>query len=176
MRRTTPSRSWEQLGQAAYVDRYVLADATHYRPDGPRPHVVVLEMMQRALVKEPQVAATRNLVRWMRPGGLLVPQSIAVDAAVDAVIDAGRHVARLIDLNVESAREPLEPVRVTLPGGVHVVELRTEIVVSDGIGLGRGDSGLTLPLVLPRPAGGPVEFSYRMGKRPGFEMSVWSSE
>ncbi len=73
----------ETLSLAGYVQDIVQADATMYRaPAGQRPHVLVMELLQGALVREPQVAATFNLAPQLRPGGILVPERVTVDACL----------------------------------------------------------------------------------------------
>lgn len=63
-----------------YVVQIVQCDATAYQPPN-APHIVVTEVMQNALKKEPQVAVTLNLVPQLLPGGILIPQQVRVDAA-----------------------------------------------------------------------------------------------
>ncbi|HEY4676775.1 MAG TPA: hypothetical protein VIJ01_06425 [Candidatus Angelobacter sp.] len=61
----------------------LVCDATHYRNPDNRPlHVVVSETMQRALEKEPQVAILMNTAPQLTPGGVMVPEMIAVDAVL----------------------------------------------------------------------------------------------
>lgn len=73
----------EQLDLAGFVREYVPGDAgTYQQPADRSMHVLVVETMQSALAKEPQVAVTCNLARQLCPGGLLVPERIAVDAVL----------------------------------------------------------------------------------------------
>jgi hypothetical protein len=66
-----------KLGLDAYIEEPVHADAAAWTPaGGKRYHVVVAEVMQRALKVEPQVAVTLNLSPHLRAGGFLVPERI----------------------------------------------------------------------------------------------------
>jgi hypothetical protein len=68
------------LGLQEYIDHTVCSDATLYKYDPLTPlHLVVSETMYYALVREPQVAITLNLVPQLTPGGILVPEDISID-------------------------------------------------------------------------------------------------
>ena len=76
-------RVFEALGKGAFVRDYVRCDAAAYQHDAPHPvHVVVVEAMQVALEKEPQVAITLNLAPQLCPGGIFLPERIAVDCCL----------------------------------------------------------------------------------------------
>lgn len=64
---------------------FVVADATTYRH--PRPiDLAIVEAMQAALSKEPQVAIVRNLAPQLAEGGIMIPQRVTVDVVlVDGV-------------------------------------------------------------------------------------------
>src|SRR5262249_48655729 len=61
----------------------LVCDVTEYRnTDNRRLHLVVSETMQRALEKEPQVAVLMNMAPQLAAGGLMVPETIAVEAVL----------------------------------------------------------------------------------------------
>ena len=68
-----------RMGWTDFVQEYICGDAVVRRFDT-RFHLLITETMLRALEKEPQVAVTASLSRYLHPGGLLVPQNIRVDA------------------------------------------------------------------------------------------------
>jgi hypothetical protein len=73
-------RIFHVLGKSAFVREYLQADATSYKHTAPHViHVVVVEAMQKALAKEPQVAITINLAPQLCPGGIFIPERITVD-------------------------------------------------------------------------------------------------
>ncbi len=73
----------EALELSPFVRRCVPCDATVYdHGDEPPIHVLVIECMQKALDKEPQVAIAMNLVPQMCEGGILIPERILLTAAL----------------------------------------------------------------------------------------------
>lgn len=68
-----------ELGVEASLRGVICGDATAVRfTEGDRPHVVVAEVLRRALKKEPQVAVTRALAPQLRAGGFFLPERIEV--------------------------------------------------------------------------------------------------
>lgn len=73
----------EALGVTRSIRAFRVDDAATVRfTPAERPHIVVGEVLLRALTKEPQVAVTCNLAPQLLPGGFFLPQRIDVDAAL----------------------------------------------------------------------------------------------
>lgn len=68
-------------------------DAAKYTADQSKPiHIVIAEVMQNALKNEPQVAVAMNLAPQIQKDGILIPESIEIDAAL---IDRKRDMERI---------------------------------------------------------------------------------
>jgi len=174
----------------------VVCDATRYHNPDCRPlHVVVSETMQRALEKEPQAAILMNTAPQLAVGGLMVPEMIAVDAVLTDLSQelGGNGVAagpwsgciplgRILEVDRERAcawfaagiSSHLPPTRIALPSVVpaqYSLVLATTIRTFGAHVLQEYESGLTNPLMLKGwRAGEELEFTYRLGKKPGFHL------
>lgn len=175
----------------------LVCDATRYRrPDQRSLHVIVSETMQRALEKEPQVAILMNTAPQLTPGGLMVPETIAVDAVLtDMAQELGRNgrvpkpwsgrvpLGRILELDRERAcawaaagvPSHLPPVRISLPSCVaaqNSLVLTTTIRTFGVHQLREYESGLTYPLMVNGwRAGEDIELTYHLGDKPGFHLT-----
>ena len=180
---------FHELGLEAALKECLIVDAAVYVPPSP-PHVIIVEVMQRALDKEPQVAVTANLGSHLRPGGIFLPERITVDAWMeyrrkDAEQPHEELIARLIDLTAESAPSWLPKTGSPLPQVPHVridlpadlsqasrIVLTTEVNVFGPFKLGDNQSGITMPAFRrfrPNIDKRKIEFRYRLGSKPGFD-------
>lgn len=170
--------AFRAFGAAGFVRDYVRCDATSYRhPTSRDLHVVVVEAMQAALAEEPQVAITLNLAPQLRPGGIFIPESIAVDCHLcdpsggptllpaEAAGGAGTHLGRVLELTAASGcglppsgvgegdrgTTFLPKIVLHVPedvdGEFHLM-LLTIITVFGSVALDRDESGLTCPRIL----------------------------
>ncbi len=171
------------------------ADAATLRldVDAPPAHILVAEVMQRALTREPQVAVVANLFGQCAPDAVLVPECIAIDAslthAAQFAATSGRTDTRVLGRLLTLSREScssfadaiergtafLPEMRLTVPDDVddgRDLMLATRIVAGPGELLRDYESGLTTPLFafeLGRVrAGETLGFRYRLGSDPGF--------
>jgi hypothetical protein len=181
--------------EAANVDCLV-CDATQYHAPGHRAlHIIVSETMQRALEKEPQVAILMNTSPQLAAGGLMVPEMIAVDAVLtDLSRELGSNgfaakpwsgrvpLGRILEGDHERAcawsaaglSSHLPPVRTSMPsvvGTQYSLVLATTIRTFGMHLLREYESGLTHPLMVNGwHAGEEIEFTYRLGEKPGFHL------
>ena len=97
-------RIFQVLGKGSFVRSYIQCDAASYQHDEPHViHIVVVEAMQAALEREPQVAITMNLAPQLCTGGIFLPERITVDCylcdptkefpALHAEADAADHLS-----------------------------------------------------------------------------------
>jgi hypothetical protein len=188
----------DRLGVVHAIE-FVIGDAASYRhPPGRRLHGLVTETMQAALLREPQVAITRQIAPQIVPGGFLVPESVRVDLLLgdsDAWLRESRDerevddlvfVQTLFDLRAGVSRLPMDSagclpaVRVRLPAdpllSKQIALYGTEIVTYGEHVIRPGQSGLTLPVVaeelMPLQPGREVEVRYQVGPNPRFVVGV----
>ncbi len=77
-------------------------------PPDQRPHIMAVEVMQRALMNEPQVAVTQNLYPQLRSHGLFLPARIEVELCLFA---AGRHYEQITTPDAHrSAEDNIKPI------------------------------------------------------------------
>lgn len=94
----------------SFQQRWCTDAATFTIPAGNRPHIVICEVLQRALTTEPQVAVTQNLLPQLRPGGFWLPQRIDV---MLGTFDSAAHFNRSLTTATEERPAP-PPALVTL--------------------------------------------------------------
>lgn len=163
------------LGLEGHVTQLIHGDAVEYRHEGEPYHVVVLEIMQRALGEEPQVAACVNLVDQLAPEGVLIPECIELRAvlcneslelshrsagrAPDAALAERRALGVVFRVTRESCRELKARAhertprvsRVPIPemlSAARQLAILTEIRLFGATTLHEGESGLCAPVYL----------------------------
>lgn len=159
-----------RFGFEEFVLELRACDATTYCCDYPL-HLAITETMQRALTVEPQVAVMRHFAAQLAPGGLLVPERIALHlgfadpSALSSLVPLGT----IDDLATEMAFSlPILPPHYRGVG-------TADIVVFGRHRLAPFESGLTHPEVffdLAPAAGGTVVFRYELGERPRLRWSL----
>jgi len=189
----------QTFGLKPYIRAIHLADACAYRPDDILPiHIVLTETMQAALDKEPQVAMTTHLSRFITPGGYLIPQKITVWAGLS---NPGKEMAALLHHQTSPEQFP-QPVKTLMeldqqsmapgPSGYPPIDIElsvaqlsdfpqlnlyTEIQVLDQEIIRYQQSGLTISKKIVKfdaenPRDRRVRFQYRSGVNPGFEYTL----
>ena len=178
----------ETLGVSAYIRDSIECDAAEYRHSGEPPiHVIVTEVMQKALIKEPQVAVTLNLAPQLCEGGIFIPEKIALDICVAEVINGMPQLhepdsiridlGRVFEITPETTSFPPVKLQVPVPLSENkMLCILTQITVFDSITLDGMQTWLTHPTPLPDTAGmdegTEVEFCYSMSQYPKLDYKV----
>ncbi|MEM9276560.1 MAG: hypothetical protein AAGA80_26980 [Cyanobacteria bacterium P01_F01_bin.143] len=187
----------EGLEFSEYVSNYEVIDA-EYKQINPKepPDIIIMEIMNTCLEKEPQVAITRHLLE-QAPSAIMIPQSITIDANLIntakefAVNTSGKKKAvsqreriflgKVFELSRETVNSwknepsdklPASSIKITSPlGNDFQPMLFTRIQVYGNHHLSEYQSGLTCPKVFPFrdsiKRGETLKFYYRLGKHPG---------
>lgn len=179
-----------ELGLERSIRATICGDACAVRfAEADRPHVVVAEVLRRALKKEPQVAVTRALAPQLREGGFFLPEKIEVApgrvrglgaengfeierAAIAFELEAATVAALPLDA---TGRLPAREVRVSATLAVDA-QLLTRMQVFREHRLDDFDCSLTMPERLRGvPAevaarGGVLRFAYEISTDPGLRL------
>jgi hypothetical protein len=200
----TAQRIFDSLGLSAFVRAYHQGDATTYKhPAGNALHIVVTETMQSALLNEPQVSIVLNLALQLCDGGILIPESVAIDACLWDLVykpaaPAGAmtrlHMGRVAEFTLDTCRNlskkfgtNLSEARLLPAGSVETPDDATEdfyltilttITVFGQFKLSESESLLTFPIVMHDlgkiRAGMKIEFYYQLGAKPRFKCRLVS--
>ena len=163
-------------GLASYVKILHLGDAVDI-PLSEEADILVIENLRQGLEMEPQVALTRALAPKLKQGGVLIPESVSIEALVldtPSYFDSPKtlnlnapkvRLGKLMELSLETlgafnqalikqedrtevySTDPLKIPEHTLPETAELV-LQTKIVLWKDIGIAEGQSGLTMPKLM----------------------------
>jgi len=185
-----------------YVEAIIQTDASSFQLEKPNNvHIVISEVMQHALEKEPQVAITLNLSKQVNEHTIWIPQDIKIDIGLMnmkkdterqmgilpvnessyIIIDTLFHLDKETFKNIKNQLPLTDKVQHALP--ITVVEsypwlvLMTTIQIYGDQYLLPWDSGLCAPRLLTDLSQHPnipnkVEFWYKSGSTPGFEYKL----
>ncbi len=176
------------LALEPYLEAVHCADAACFDPPrSPPVDVLVVETMQRALTREPQVAILRHLLRRLPDTVVLVPRVVTITASLvtpgATTSDGARALGEVLAMDAAWARSaiselvPAATLQLDEPARPdQVLTLDTRITVADGIEIPEGASGLTLPHHLSEVpvdrAPATLSFAYRVASDPGLVCSV----
>lgn len=180
-----------EIGVERSIRATVCGDASAVRfAEADRPHVIVAEVLRRALKKEPQVAVTRALAPQLRAGGFFLPERIEVGPGVlrglreaasapafewlGAAFTLDACVAGSVAADA-AGRLPERTVAVP-PHAAGALQLLTRMEVFRGHVLGDFECSLTMPERLRgvpaelAAAGGLLRFAYEISADPGLRL------
>lgn len=99
------------FGFDGFIREYALFDASGTELAAMQPfHVAITETLNQAMAKEPQLAVSANLAKYLEPGGILLPECITVKAAL---IDSRREMT-LFPAEHQGEMQPLPRRRLEL--------------------------------------------------------------
>lgn len=189
-------RNIEILELEDYIDSIHHVDASTWQiPTGSSFDILISETMQKALIREPQVAIWKNLLPQVNDQCIIIPQQVVLELAwVDfkkrmqqktgnaADLSSPIYpIATIFDLNREmilSSKDEFTPVHIQVTPSPTEASLfiTTRITVYNQFILKMDECGLTLPLeVRDLPAiTAPVEVEcfYEVGTEPGIKFHV----
>ncbi len=178
------------LGLTDYLKQAICANLLNYEFENPA-DVVVLETMDAALNREPQVSLMRRLVNVF-PDALILPESITIDLQSLNFTHVGfpmtvesldrKHIGRVFELDRQSAigleekDGTLPAARLRVPEDLSAEEqlvLMTQVKVFREVVLQHLEAQITAPVPIvdfqPGWLGAELEFRYRIGRSPGLE-------
>jgi predicted RNA methylase len=185
-----------------YVKDIFLTDASTFKVPSPNSvDIVLIECMQHALAREPQVAITYNLVSQINKNVILIPEEISLHIAlIDSEkknsylmnsessvrkLDFYTNVKPVLVLNKETIENNPEKsfpkIEVILPEETvkssDILAVTTEITIYKNEKLTIDDSGLTIPLILTylknKKLKGVIS-QYIINENPGLETTLIS--
>lgn len=180
-----------KLNLQGHIDKVVNIDAAEYEISASdKPDVVVMEIMQNCLQKEPQVLVSHHILH-QAPEATLVPEDISIqlalinindDLSLDKKADAPyQHIdlGTVFSVNKETIQRQktlnshLSASCITLPKiypKSSIPMLKTEITVFGDYVLNNYQSGLTTPRSLDSycaaKKGDTIQFGYQLGMEP----------
>ncbi|NND63891.1 MAG: hypothetical protein HKN48_11945 [Flavobacteriaceae bacterium] len=157
-----------------YIQTIEKVDATEYVVENPNIDILLIECLQHALLREPQVAITLNLVPQLQPGVILIPEKISLhlclvnsrlqyesltnlDAEGESFYES---IFEVFTLNKESCSNPeslLSEKMFTIDSEINKeynqIAVFTEMQLFEDEILNFNESGLTLPLTIAENPG-----------------------
>lgn len=167
----------------SFIEEYIEMDATDPSIEMRNQFdIIVSETMQSGLRNECQVSITRNMIRFLKPDGVFIPEQILIDIYLVKNENTytleetqKQYLGNAYNLDFRHMPEQNSKIGLTVPDSdFNYLVMLTEIKVYGGFKLTYKDSNLTSPLVLSRfdknlPRS--VYFKYLETECPGFEIT-----
>ena len=161
------------LGLKEYFKDFSCCDAVTFSSDE-KYHIVLAEMMDKALTAEPQAEVTPNLASLVMDGGIFLPEKISVDVELWKAFSDARgaiELGELIELDVNFDGDDFVEKSFDIPEDLspefRAVMLTTRVQVFGQNVLAGGDSKITIPLIVEyvgeEIAGRVLRMRHRLG-------------
>tara|TARA_R110000796_G_scaffold77584_2_gene173238 strand:- start:111466 stop:112425 length:960 start_codon:yes stop_codon:yes gene_type:complete len=174
---------YEEWGISQFVDQYIEADATDPSLEMPQKFdIIISETMQMGLKNECQVPLTRNVIRFLKPNGVFIPEQVLIDIYLAGKENKYKlkesellYLGSVYNLDFRNIPKPYSKAKLTVPDSeFKYLEMFTEIQVYKNHRLSAHDSSLTVPLILNKFVGKlpqSIEFEYQETEKPDFKVT-----
>ncbi len=174
---------YEEWKISDFVEQYIEADATDQSLEIAYPFdIIISETMQMGLKNECQVPITRNVLRFLKPNGVFIPEQILIDiylAGKESKYNLKEseklYLGNVYNLDYKNVPEPNRKTELNVPKSeFKYLHMLTEIRVYKDFRLSAYDSSLTVPLILNRfeeELPSSIQFEYQETEKPDFKVT-----
>ncbi len=189
----------QNLNVSEYVKGIHKCDAATFSIPKPKQvDIVLIECLQHALVKEPQVAITYNLLTQLNENVILIPEEISLFVSLLNLAKKSNSITEITEIEKSKYYKKIEPVFILNKGEIlkkssllfneketefndkmledhNQLAITTEIKVYNNEKLNIDESGLTIPLLITYLDNKDIKgitTQYFVNDKPGLDISI----